>query len=112
MSDIEIDIEILSITRDGAKGDILCYIYTDNNLLDAVTLTEDLYEPAITNLPSSPDQIIQIIAKDLLNGQSIGTIQFRLGLLLESQDAISLPMNSELIEYIPNELAKPFISFK
>ena len=37
MSDIEIDIEILSITRDGAKGDILCYIYTDNNLLDAVT---------------------------------------------------------------------------
>ena len=112
MNDADIDIEILSINHDSDKGDILCYIYADNNLLDAVTLTEDLYEPAVTTLPSFPDQIIQIVAKDLVHGQPIGTIQFRLGLLLESQSAISLPMNSTIIECIPYEITKPFIQLK
>ena len=100
----EIDVEILKIIDETNKGDILCYIYSDNNLLDAVTLTEDLYEPAVTTLPSCPDQVIQIIAKDLLKSQSIGTIQFRLGLLLESSEPITLPMNSTLLECIPNEI--------
>ena len=108
----EIDVEILKIIDETNKGDILCYIYSDNNLLDAVTLTEDLYEPAVTTLPSCPDQVIQIIAKDLLKSQSIGTIQFRLGLLLESSEPITLPMNSTLLECIPNEISTPTIQLK
>lgn len=112
MSDKEIDVEIISIAHNNIKGDILCYIYADNNLLDAVTLTEDLYEPAVTTLPSYPDQVIQIIAKDLLRSQPIGTVQFRLGLLLESSEPVTLPMNSSLIEFIPAEIPKPYVQLK
>ncbi|OMJ88365.1 hypothetical protein SteCoe_9681 [Stentor coeruleus] len=112
MNDKEIDVEILSIVHNSTKGDILCYIYADNNLLDAVTLTEDVYEPAITTLPSYPDQVIQIIAKDLLRSQPIGTVQFNLGLLLESSEPVILPMNSTLIEFIPVEISKPYIQLK
>ena len=112
MTGKEIDVEILTIIHDNEKGDILCYIYSDSNLLDAVTLTEDLYEPAVTTLQSSPDQIIQIVAKDLLRSQPIGTLQFRLGLLLESSDFVTLPMNSTLLESIPDEITRPYIQLK
>jgi hypothetical protein len=112
MLDAELDVEILSIVHDSTQGDILCYIYSDNNLLDAVTLTEDLYEPAVTTLPSAPDQVIQIIAKDLLRSQPIGTVQFRLSLLLESTESVALPMNTPLVETLPAEPAKPFIRLK
>lgn len=112
MIESEIDVEILTIIHDSEKGDILCYIYSDNNLLDAVTLTEDLYEPAVTTLQSGPDQVIQIVAKDLLRSQPIGTIQFRLGLLLASPDFITLPMNTPMIEKVPREISKPYIQLK
>ena len=112
MSETEIDVEILSIVHDSAKGDVLCYIYSDNNLIDAVTLTEDLYEPAVTTLSSSPDQTIQIIAKDLLRSQQIGIISFPLSLLLSHQIPITLPMNSSLIQSLPSDPPKPFIKLQ
>jgi hypothetical protein len=112
MTDKEIDVEILSISHDNSKGDILCYIYADNNLLDAVTLTEDLYEPAVTTLQSVSDQVIQIVAKDLLRSQPIGTVQFRLGLLLESKNTMTLPMSTNLVDSIPDEVTKPYINLK
>jgi hypothetical protein len=109
MSENEIDVEILSIVHDSVKGDVLCYIYSDCNLIDAVTLTEDLYEPAVTTIPSCPEQTIQIIAKDLLRSQQIGTVTFSLGLLLSHTEPINLPMNLATIESLPTEVQKPFI---
>lgn len=109
MSENEIDVEILSIVHDSTKGDILCYIYSDNNLIDAVTITEDLYEPAVTTISSAPDQTIQIIAKDLLRSQQIGIVSFPLSLLLTQNIPISLPMNSSFIETLPSDPQKPFI---
>lgn len=109
MSENEIDVEILSIVHDSVKGDVLCYIYSDNNLIDAVTLTEDLYEPAVTTIPSCPEQMIQIIAKDLIRSQQIGTVSFNLGLILSQSDPVNLPMNVPIVDSIPSEISKPFI---
>ena len=112
MSETELDVEILCIVHDSAKGDVLCYIYSDNNLIDAVTLTEDLYEPAVTTLSSCPDQTIQIIAKDLLRSQQIGTVSFPLSLLLSQQTPITLPMNSSLVQSLSSDPAKPYIKLQ
>ena len=105
----DLKLEILEICDKNFNGDAILYIYSDKNLLDAVTLKNNLKKPAVTSISSSPSQSIIIIAKDLENGQPLGTISFQLSLLLTSSTPIKLLLNYDGIQTISSEYETGYI---
>ncbi|OMJ94302.1 hypothetical protein SteCoe_2498 [Stentor coeruleus] len=88
-----IKLEILQICHDLYYGDAILYVYSDNNLIDAITLTKEFKKSAVTVLPASNSQIIQIIAKDLEHGQALGSATFPISLLIENSIPVKLSLN-------------------
>jgi hypothetical protein len=87
-------LSILEINHDSFKGDAILYIYIENELKDAVTLTTESKKPPTVFLEFSSDSSIQITSKDLNNGVYLGSLSFRASLLLENSESIILPLNS------------------
>lgn len=90
----DIKLEILQISHDLYYGDAILYVYSDNSLIDAMTLTKEFKKSVVTALPASNSQIIQIIAKDLEHGQALGSAIFPISLLIENSEPVKLSLSS------------------
>lgn len=88
----DIKLEILQISHELYSGDAILYVYSDNNLIDAVTITKEFKKSASSALPASNTQIVQIIAKDLEHGNALGSAMFPISLVLEKSEPVKLSL--------------------
>ena len=83
----EAKLEILQLSDDNFQGYAILYIYSDSNLIDAVTLKKDFTASVLIPINSSFLQTIQITAKDLQTGFHIGSVSFPLSLLIDTNES-------------------------
>ena len=88
-------LSVLEITHPTFNGDAIIYLYLDNELKDALTLTQEFRKPPTSLLEINSDSVIQITSKDLNNGVFLGTCTFLSSLLIDNPSGIILPLNSE-----------------
>jgi hypothetical protein len=118
----EAKLEILQLSDDNFQGYAILYIYSDSNLIDAVTLKKDFTASVLIPINSSFLQTIQITAKDLQTGFHIGSVSFPLSLLIDTNESSvffltssqnNLQNDNSLLEYevvLLKSLHKAFIN--
>lgn len=88
-------LSILDITHPTFDGDAILYLYLDNELKDALTLTKEYKKAPTSTLEIYPDSVIQITSKDLNHGLFLGSCSFLSSLLIDNPSGVILPLNSE-----------------
>jgi hypothetical protein len=88
----EVEVKILKL--DGICGfpDVLCSVYSNNTLLDAFTLEDQLVEPILFSVSGSLKQMILITVKCISLNVFIGFAKFRLDDLVDFEFVLTLPL--------------------
>ena len=100
---------IQEISHETFKGDAILYIYVNNELKDALTLTQESKRPPTAYLEFSLDSSIQITSKDLNKGINLGTCSFTCDLLLNNPDSLILPLDSKSVISKVDSYPRPWI---